>query len=292
MSLASLVPDTRVDPALLPPLLPWTLRFNALYPYCDIFSHIVPTQYGPPAWTAELEAYWQTFDVAVWDHLRKDHFRDNFAIMGMRGKLGSLEGAQLARESPDSPSRADIEDAIQLLVTRRSTRWDRLYNQRPPAELLAFAGLADIRTRYLNHPQNRHIGVSDYDFLDSKLEQSAFPPPKAAPFSLWPVPLDPSLSFNPSRETLICLATGDIDWDEYALPDRPTPDSEAARRRFEPTAAEVLEDADDSAESGWAEATMDDATVPLLLSHSDGARSSGFIPAFTGLLHRRHLQVA
>ncbi|BGO89105.1 hypothetical protein NBRC10512v2_001052 [Rhodotorula toruloides] len=223
MSLASLVPDTRVDPALLPPLLPWTLRFNALYPYCDIFSHIVPTQYGPPAWTAELEAYWQTFDVAVWDHLRKDHFRDNFAIMGMRGKLGSLEGAQLARESPDSPSRADIEDAIQLL--------------------------------------NRHIGVSDYDFLDSKLEQSAFPPPKAAPFSLWPVPLDPSLSFNPSRETLICLATGDIDWDEYALPDRPTPDSEAARRRFEPTAAEVLEDADDSAESGWAEATMDDATA-------------------------------
>ncbi|BGO97292.1 LigA [Rhodotorula toruloides ATCC 204091] len=280
MSLASLVPDTRVDPALLPPLLPWSLRYNDLYPYCDFFSHIVPTQYDPPAWTTELEAYWQTFDVAVWSHLSKDHFRDHFAIMGMRERLSSSKGAQLARELPDSPSRVDFEDAIQFLLTRRSTRWNRLY------------GLDDIRRRYLNHPENRHIGVSDYDFLDSKLEKSAFPPPKAAPFSLWPIPLDPSLSFNPRREMLVCWGRDGVDWDQYALPDRPTSDSKAARRKFEPSAAEELEDADKKTGTGRFGATMGDATAPLLLSRSNGARSSAFLPAFTGLFHRRHVQAA
>jgi hypothetical protein len=108
--------------------------------------------------------------------------------------------------------------------------------------------------------------------------------------AVWPISMPVPHHLKGERPGRVCFGHDGVNWTKYALPDHPTLDSEAARRRFEPTAAEVLEEADESAESGWAEATMDDATAPLLLTRSNGARSSAFIPAFTGLFHRRHAQ--
>ncbi|GAA6052296.1 hypothetical protein NBRC10513_006655 [Rhodotorula toruloides] len=69
MSLASLVPVPRIDPAVLPSFLPWSLRYNVLYPCSSLFSHIVEIRDDCPPWTAEIEAYHDTFNYLVWYYL-------------------------------------------------------------------------------------------------------------------------------------------------------------------------------------------------------------------------------
>ncbi|BGO89104.1 hypothetical protein NBRC10512_003849 [Rhodotorula toruloides] len=279
MSLASLIPDTQVEPALLPALLPWSVRYNFLYPYCDLFSHIVPTQPGPPRWNAELEAFYQTFDGGIWFPLGRDHDEDLDAIENLRDRIGRLRRAKRLADANGGASLADLEGAIETIRSRIHVRRSKLL------------GLHEVRDVFLHDLQERYPCRTEVHLLKTQPAMS-FSPPFAAPHSLWPIPLKrPSYYRADHKARLICLTTDGVNWTKYALPDRPTPDSEAARRRFEPTVTKMLGDAEESVESGWAEATMDDTRVPLR-PHSNGARSSGFIPAFTSLLHRRHPQVA
>lgn len=91
MSIDTLVPEVHVNVANLPPLLPWSLRYNDLYPYSDLFSHIVSTRPGCPRWNAELEAYHQTFHPEVWLYLSIDRDGDAHALRQLRSRLGEAE---------------------------------------------------------------------------------------------------------------------------------------------------------------------------------------------------------
>jgi hypothetical protein len=131
MTLPSLVPDVRVNVPDLPPLLPWSLRYNFLYPYCNLFSHIVPTQPGPPRWNAELEAYHRTFDPDIWLFLGRDHDDDTFALRKFRSRSVELKRRKRTKEVDGGASLADLEAAIASIESRLLTRWNRLLGAFP-----------------------------------------------------------------------------------------------------------------------------------------------------------------
>ncbi|BGP29494.1 hypothetical protein JCM10296v2_001233 [Rhodotorula toruloides] len=276
MSLASLVPIPRIDPNEIPPLLPWGLRYNSLYPYSNLFSHIVETHDDDPSWTSELEAYYKTFHLYVWYYLGIDDGQDSDALKAAQERAEALRKSHVSREGDDGASLADLEWAIELLTTRCRVRWDRLY------------GLDAVRQKYFDNQRQLHP-AADYLELKQMLPCDAeFKPPKAARQSLWPIPIefprDPELIHE---DQMICLGDGGVDWSEYALPDQPTGESEAARRRIErgePAMEEVVAESDADAP------TIEDVTTPLLVPSVGEARSSGFFSTLGGLLRHRYVQ--
>ncbi|BGP29602.1 hypothetical protein JCM10296v2_001341 [Rhodotorula toruloides] len=148
MSLASLIPATRVDPALLPSLLPWSLRHNELYPYCDLFSHIVPTEPGLSRWNAELEAYYRTFDTQVWYLLGHDHDTDTYALEKLRSRQGELKRRKRKKEHGDGVSLAGLEAAIAAIQSRILMRWSKLLGEPARSRLVFLRPLEKLHHSY------------------------------------------------------------------------------------------------------------------------------------------------
>ncbi|BGO92431.1 hypothetical protein NBRC10512v2_004703 [Rhodotorula toruloides] len=161
---------------------------------------------------------------------------------------------------------------MECLTTRCRIRLERLY------------GLRVVRDLFLRHLGKRH-GCS---FLDHQMISDAlascedFVPPKAAPQSLWPLPL------SPPCPGLICLGDLGVDWTEYALPDHPTARSEKARRQLD-AGTYSLHGFDESAAD---EFVLDDEATPLILPPVARARSSGVASTFARLVRRCHAPVA
>ncbi|KAK4333270.1 hypothetical protein RTBOTA2_001994 [Rhodotorula toruloides] len=254
MSLPSLVPEVHVDVASLPLLLPRSLRYYDLYPYSDLFSHIVSTRPGCPSWNAELEAYYQTFHPSVWVYLSIDHNNDTRALRQLRSRLGELRKSKLKREPEDGASVDELESAIKIVQLRQLDRWNKLF------------GLLDIRDKYIQHQQDLFPREVHYEIKKAAVRAMESTEPAAARRSLWPLFLPPPIA------GLVSLRDQDVDWSKYALPDRPTPKSEDAWRDFE--AAQVAHGTKGHGSSSG-ESGRDDEAAPLLAVPFNGARSSG-----------------
>ncbi|BGP29548.1 hypothetical protein JCM10296v2_001287 [Rhodotorula toruloides] len=151
-----------VSVANLPPLLPWSLRYNDLYPYSDLFSHIVSTRPGCPRWNAELEAYHQTSHPEVWVYLSIDHDGDTHALRQLHSRLGELRQSKLKREPEDGALVVELESAIDLLQSRQRDRWNKLY------------GLFDIRDKYVDNQPTKITWGVDGAFSDLGLAAMEF----------------------------------------------------------------------------------------------------------------------
>ncbi|BGP59646.1 hypothetical protein NBRC10512v2_000942 [Rhodotorula toruloides] len=251
------------------------MSLASLYPYSDLFSHIVTTRDDCPPWTAELETYYKTFRLYVWYYLGIDDGYDNDALKAAQERAEALRKSQMSREADDGASLADLEWAIELLTTRCRVRWDRLY------------GLHVVRQKYFDNQRQLHP-AADYLELTQMLPCDAeVKSPKAARQSLWPIPI--KLPRNPElihEDKMICLRNSGVDWSEYALPDQPTGTSEPARRRIErgvPAMEETVAEPDADVRA------IESTTTPLLNQLDRDARSSGFFSTFGSFLRRRHL---
>lgn len=127
MSIVSLVPEVYVDVKRIPDFLPWGLRYNAFYPYSDLFSHIVNTQATAPPWDAELEAYYRTFHPDVWLYLMMDHHTDASALESLRGRLDALRQSGLVEDSHTGAALEDLEVAIGMVEARLRKRWEKIF---------------------------------------------------------------------------------------------------------------------------------------------------------------------
>lgn len=101
---------------------------------------------------------------------------------------------------------------------------------------------------------------------------------KASLLAVWPISLPP-----PSPR----LVYKDVDWSKYALPDRPTLKSDAERWRAQAAQSEHDAECDRVMTVGR---RRDDEAAPLLAAPANGARSSGFLSSFSGLLRHRSPQ--
>ncbi|BGO89046.1 hypothetical protein NBRC10512v2_000993 [Rhodotorula toruloides] len=178
MSIVSLVPEVYVDVKRIPDFLPWGLRYNAFYPYSDLFSHIVNTQATAPPWDAELEAYYRTFHPDVWLYLMMDHHTDASALESLRGRLDALRQSGLVEDSHTGAALEDLEVAIGMVEARLRKRWEKIF------------GLRDIRDKYFRM-HGVYAGGTDYYCVDDHLNDLQFPAPAAAQHSLWPLSYRP-----------------------------------------------------------------------------------------------------
>ncbi|EGU13475.1 Serine/arginine repetitive matrix 1 [Rhodotorula toruloides ATCC 204091] len=263
MSLPSLIPFPRVDPNELPSLLPWGLLYSVVFPYSDLFSHIVDTSNQCPRWTIALEAFWETIHPFAWLHLGRDDREDEVAIANLRRRICKLERQQLREEADGGASLIDLRTGVQLLMERRRIRWERLF------------GLDAVRQIYLRHKRPFFFMYADPQIMAATLKPAEYAPPNAPRHSLWPVPV--ALPDGVCASNMIFWWDG-VDWDEYALPDHPTEESDAALLALE---------AKERAPTTTKEEA--DTTMRVMKDNTTcRARSSGIVPTITSLSRRNN----
>ncbi|BGO89066.1 uncharacterized protein RHTO_01133 [Rhodotorula toruloides NP11] len=270
MSLPSLVPRLYVDVNDIPPLIPKRI-LKALYPYSSLFPHVVDTRTDCPPWTAELEAYFQTFHWQVWVWLTIDCITEEEALQGLRARLGELEQSRRAQEADEGATREDLRTAITLIEARQRLRWERLY------------GLWDAREKFLARFDNGRWRFSTKKAIAAALGTADFKHPEAAEQSLWPISEPPEDDVD-----VIRLTEKDSKWTQYAIPATPPAgDSVTENRSWDAADSDLDDEASlPVPDHPWRESDA----VPLLAAPVNGARSSGFSLSFSGLLRHRSPQ--
>ncbi|BGP13848.1 hypothetical protein JCM10213v2_001786 [Rhodosporidiobolus nylandii] len=129
------LPSVRLDHLSIPHLLPWNLSETTLLPHLDLEPlglqpFVPPPEREEPAWSLELEGWFQIFHPATWVLLGEDEAVDAAYATAVERRMNELESAGEEPEEARLAGAAELrllrERAFEVLV-RRATRFVALY---------------------------------------------------------------------------------------------------------------------------------------------------------------------